>query len=311
VIDLVKNGETGTKKEAILVAPSATLVSHSRTNRTKPEQKVSEVYKGIIAGAVARAYERGVNLTVLSPEEYHDPDEHLGLLEKANEINADYIITPFTLVESPREKKFLDILSSSDSRKIAVNVPANQRAIQRLGNKYIGYTGMEETYAGTMIAEQLLLSTGMTPGRIIVLEHERKEEHYALALRFEGIKRIAERYGCSVESLYVGTEKQQVMLPTDEKYYVVYLGIRGYEAALSINPDQILGLAGVDLNSQMANDILNLKVNCTVVQSPFYQGRFAIDMMFEPPQENPLFWGCGPRLVNFCNVRVENQGDSK
>lgn len=292
--------------KAVMVNQSV-LEWHSRLKKNaRLGQKFSEVGTGIVAGAEAEAKKKSVDLKTLSPDPdgpYFDLEVYLGLTELGVEMSPDFLILPFTPIGSQKERKFLNILNSFNGKIIAVNVPPNQEAIRRLGDRFIGYSGMVEDRAGEMIAEQLLLSRGMMPTPIFVLEHERIKEHYALALRFEGIKRIAERYHCKVESIYVGTENQQVFLPTDEKCYIIYLGIRGYEAALTINPDQILGLAGVDLDEKIYKALFNpdSKLKCTVIQHPPDQGASAVNMIFEPPA---VWGGCGPTPIESCNALV-------
>lgn len=298
-----------TKKEAVIISksplPKGLLLSHSRIfNPARPTLKSSEVWTDICNGARSRARAKQVRLTVLYPEQYHDVGETLDLLEFGIEKkNPDTVIIPDTpLPGSKLEQRLLDILSPWGKRVVFVNVPPNEGVLKQLGNQAVGYAGMNEFGAGQKAARSasFFVTEEERLNGLIVLKHE--EGHYGHWLRIQGIKDIAGRMGIPVKEVFVGTENQKSLNLGDGKFTIITLGNRGTEAALTLDPSQIAGLIGMDLNPTVGQAILDSRVDSTIVQYPRAQGILAIDLMLTSGRFQE--YSCGPTIVDPDNVRV-------
>lgn len=304
-------------KEGIIISQGMNqggiIIIQNRTwDPINPKQLFSEVWTNVCDGAKDRAKEKSVNLKTLIPKNYHDREEFLNLVEEGVKSKPDFLILPFTLIQSDMEKKFLDILSLFDGEIFAVNVPPDSTAIRELGNKLKGYVGSNEVAAGKKAVKELILSAKEIK-HIVILRHEVKQ--YAQSLRVQGIKEVAEQQGISVEEVYFKPEEQKVILSDklkEKKFGIITLGNRGTEAALSfINPDQVLGLVGMDMNDKTVEAILNSKMKCTLIQHPYMQGVRVIDMVLEPSDKEFKEIFCGPTLVDSDNVLVFNRQKDK
>lgn|GEM_PF-1286259 len=298
------------KKEAILLSKGplikkGVLLSHSRIfNPARPDLKSSEVWTDIGNGARWRARKLGVGLTIYAPESYHDVGEALDLLDFGiKKKRPDAVILPDTpLPGSNLEKKLLDIVCPFGGKVGFVNVPANERVLKQVGNKAVGYAGMNEFGAGQKAARSasLFITEEERLNGLVVLKHE--EGHYGHWLRIQGIRDIAGRMGIPVKEVFVGTENQKPLNLGDGKFTIITLGNRGTEAALTLDPERIAGLVGMDLNPTVAQAILDSRVNSTLIQYPRAQGILAIDLMFTSGGFQNYF--CGPTIVDPDNVRV-------
>lgn len=295
-------------KQAVMVSTGplkkGTLVSHSRIyDPVRQEQKSSEVWTEICNGAKNRARQRSVRLKVLSPKNYHNLGEFLDLVEMAILKKPEFLILPGTPLPGSKEQERLLCALNDYAGKIAfVNVPMDKEALKQLGDKVVGYVGMNEYGAGQRAAKELIFSLqGRSIDGVVVLKHE--EGHFGHWLRIQGIKQVVEHLGTPVKEVYVGTENQIPVSLNGGKFGVITLGNRGTEAALTLKPEQIAGLIGMDMNPKVADAILDSRVRSTIIQHPRAQGILAIDQVLEYTGKFQEYF-CGPTVVTSDNVRV-------
>jgi len=295
-------------KKGVIISQDANkeglLISQNRVwDPMNPKKLFSEVWSNVCDGAKNRAKEKSVQLKVLIPKNYHDREEFLNLVEVGIKSKPDFLVLPFTLIESEMEKKFLEMLKSFEGEIYALNVLPNNIAHQELGKKLKGYVGNNEVATGKKAAKELISSV-KNMECIMVLRHEKNQ--YGHSLRVKGIKEVAGKHNIPVEEVYFKPEEQKLVLPDKligKKFGIITLGNRGTEAALTIDPNQVLGLVGVDLNDKIASAILDSKVKCTFVQHPYMQGIRVIDMVLEPDggkEFREIF--CGPTMIDSDNA---------
>lgn len=278
---------------------------HSRPFLSKlPELKFSEVWTAIGNGAKAEGKKRGIKTRAFYPRKnYHDPVEYA---QAFAEIRKKGKPDAFVLSVPPGSEIEQAIISCADSfncKFVAINIPPSDTLKKVLGERLIGYVGMNEIGAGQTAAREIISRAGVPEHFVVITD----KVLFAYDRRIEGAKSIAKKYGIEVTELrFIDNVPKKIVLPPEmgEKVGIITVGTRSTEIALrSLRPERVSGIVGMDMNEETANAIISKKMIGTLIQHPFEEGALGVRMAatgIQPFTE----WYCGPTIVTTDNIQV-------
>ncbi|MDD4531145.1 MAG: substrate-binding domain-containing protein [Candidatus Pacebacteria bacterium] len=290
------------------------LVTHSRIFH--PELKFSGVWNDIANGFKAFLEElaktSGIPLkySVLSLfKNYNNIEEYLEKVEEAIVSNPDILILPLTPRQGEFEERLLKMLEGYRGIIIAINVPPDEKAMQRLKGKLRGYVGMDEKGAGRKAAERLF--SEVDDFDCIYIPDD-KPEHYGYYLRRTGAEEVARQYGVPVCTININNPKSaDVVCKLMGKGAFISLGPVGTDFALNARekwPSKVKAIVAMDLDKKTSEAILSGKVICTLIQHPKEQGAKAAELAVNiaTGKTSSAFTNiyCGPTVIDQDNIAI-------
>lgn len=290
------------------------LVTHSRIFH--PELKFSGVWNDIANGfkgfleELANTSGLSLKYSVVSLlENYNNIEEYLKKVEGAIVNNPDVLILPLTPRQGEFEERLLKMLEGYHGIIIAINVPPDENAMQRLKGKLKGYVGMNEKGAGRKAAERLFSETDDFD---CIYIPDDKPEHYGYSLRKEGVKEIARQYGVPVCTIDISNQKRaDIVCKLMGKGAFISLGPVGTDFALKAQekwPDKVKAIVAMDLDKKTSEGIASGKIICTLIQHPKEQGAKAAEMAVNiaTGKTTSAFTNiyCGPTIIDRDNIAI-------
>lgn len=283
------------------------LTTHSRID---PAQKHSSVWRQIAEGFGNYVeYNSSISCLIHSlHENYSDIEEYLQTVPKSKAKNPGAMVLPLTPQQGEYEERLLKMLEAYEGFIVAINVPPDINARERLKNLR-GYVGMNEVDAGKMAAKALL-SRYSKPSCIYVPRD--KPMHYGYDLRIAGIRNMAKLVNVIVREIDINDEKNShVICQAMESAAFITLGPVGTAFAQKAKkefPEKVFGIVAMDLNPETAAGIRSGDIICALIQHPREQGAKAAELAIKlltkqvTAPYTEIF--CGPTLVDLNNLSV-------
>jgi len=290
------------------------LVTHSRIFH--PELKFSGVWNDIANGfkafleELAKTSGLSLKYSVVSLlNNYNDIEEYLKKVEEAIVNNPDILILPLTPMQGEFEERLLKMLDGYRGIIIAINVPPDEKAMQKLKGKLRGYVGMNEKGAGRKAAERLFSEADYFD---CIYIPDDKPGHYGYSLRKAGICEIARQYGVPVCTIDINNpNRADVVCKLMGKGVFVSLGPVGTDFAMNAQekwPDKVKGIVAMDMDKKTSEAILSGKVICTLIQHPKEQGAKAAELAVNiaTGKTASAFTNiyCGPTVIDRDNIAI-------
>lgn len=284
------------------------LNTHSRID---PAQKHSSVWRQIAEGFEdsVKRYHPSISCLVYSLQEnYNNIEEYLRIVPKSIENKPGAMVLPLTPQQGEYEEQLLKMLEAYEGFIVAINVPPDVNARERLKNLR-GYVGMNEVDAGRLAAKISL--SHYSKSSCIYVPRD-KPVHYGYDLRIAGIRDIAKLVNVTVCEIDINNEKNsRVICQSMESASFITLGPIGTDFAQKAKkefPEKVFGIVAMDLNPETAAGIRSGDIICALIQHPREQGAKAAELAIklltgqETAPYTEIF--CGPTLVDLNNLSV-------